>query len=437
MNYSETLQYLFQKLPVFNRIGAAAYKADLTNTITLCQYLGNPQKAFKSIHIGGTNGKGSCSHMLASVFQHAGYKTGLYTSPHLFDFRERIKINGQEVEQDWIVNSVEHLIPVIEAIQPSFFEVTVALAFAYFAAQHVDIAVIEVGLGGLLDSTNVILPEISLITNISFDHTNLLGNHLHEIAVQKAGIIKHGIPVVIGETHRDSEMVFIRKAAEQQAPIIFADQWYNVEILEENQTLQRIQLIDQQHRIQLYELDLIGHYQIHNVQSVCAVLQLMRDAGWQIDQHAVQSGLASVKQSTGLRGRFDVLSKSPLIIADVAHNEAGIREVLRQIDNVPYNNLHIITGFVQDKDVHTILSLLPKTASYYFCQADIPRAMPWQLLTSSAQELGLNGTGYPSVYKALDVARSKATTDDVLLICGSFFIMEDVYSYFEKKKETL
>jgi dihydrofolate synthase/folylpolyglutamate synthase len=437
MNYSETLQYLYQKLPVFTRIGAAAYKADLTNTIALCHYLGNPQKAFKSIHVGGTNGKGSCSHMLASVCQHAGYKTGLYTSPHLIDFRERMKINGQEVDQQWIVSSVERLKPVIESIQPSFFEVTVALAFEYFASQKVDIAIIEVGLGGLLDSTNVIIPEIALITNISLDHTNLLGKNIPEIATQKAGIIKHGVPVVIGATHKESEFIFAQKAAEQHAPFVFADQSYHAAILEENHNYQRIQVTDQHQNVRIFNLDLLGHYQLQNIQSVCAVIQMMRETGWQIDERAMQNGLASVKVSTGLKGRFDVLSRYPLTIADVAHNEAGMQEVLKQIEGLMYEKLHIITGFVQDKDVHTILSLLPKTASYYFCQADIPRALPWNMLTEMAIDFGLNGTGFPSVYKALDAAISAANKDDLILICGSFFIMEDVYSYFEKKKETM
>ena len=434
MTYQETLGYLFSKLPIFTRIGAAAYKADLQNTISLCKELGHPEKKIKCIHIAGTNGKGSCSYMMASIFQAAGYKTALYTSPHLIDFRERIKINGIEIGEQDVVTFTDRLIPLIEKIQPSFFEVTVAMAFAYFAEQEVDIAIIETGLGGLLDSTNIIIPELSIITNISYDHTNLLGDTLEKIAFQKAGIIKPNIPVVIGETHYESESVFREMAAIQQANITFADQLVTINEAIHQQGKLNISVTNRiHHTTQLIALDLTGEYQIRNIKTVLASIDILRSKGWHLSAENLAEGLGNVKKNTGIKGRFDILHTNPTIIADVAHNEAGLREVFNQVNQLPHKNLHIITGFVQDKTVDHILKIFPAKASYYFTQADIPRALPFEMLKEKALFAGLQGEGFYTVKAALNQALSNAHSDDIILVTGSFFILADVYAELEQK----
>lgn len=432
MTYTETLNYLYTQLPMFTRIGAAAYKADLSNTITLCAALDNPQNKFKSIHVAGTNGKGSTSHMLASVLQEAGYKVGLYTSPHIKDFRERIKINGQKIEKQFVVHFTENIKTKITEIQPSFFEITVAMAFAYFAKQQVDIAVIEVGLGGLLDSTNVIIPELCVITNIGLDHTNLLGTTLPEIATQKAGIIKASVPVVISQTQEETERVFTNKALEKNTSIFFADKVMEVIGMDSATIgLQKMKVVNTaKMSITNYELDILGKYQQKNVKGVLLALEILQQYNWNISAQNIVDGLKNIKNNTGLMGRFDMLETSPMLIADVAHNADGITEVLAQIKNIPHNNLHIITGFVADKAVDKVLALFPKNANYYFTQANIPRALLKENLQETAKQYQLNGEVYNNVNTALQAAKAKASKEDIILICGSFFIIAELEHYY-------
>ena len=432
MTYTETLNYLYTQLPMFTRIGAAAYKADLSNTITLCAALDNPQNKFKSIHVAGTNGKGSTSHMLASVLQEAGYKVGLYTSPHIKDFRERIKINGQKIEKQFVVHFTENIKTKITEIQPSFFEITVAMAFAYFAKQQVDIAVIEVGLGGLLDSTNVITPELCVITNIGLDHTNLLGTTLPEIATQKAGIIKASVPVVISQTQEETERVFTNKALEKNTSIFFADKVMEVIGMDSATIgLQKMKVVNTaKMSITNYELDILGKYQQKNVKGVLLALEILQQYNWNISAQNIVDGLKNIKNNTGLMGRFDMLETSPMLIADVAHNADGITEVLAQIKNIPHNNLHIITGFVADKAVDKVLALFPKNANYYFTQANIPRALLKENLQETAKQYQLNGEVYNNVNTALQAAKAKASKEDIILICGSFFIIAELEQYY-------
>ena len=432
MTYTETLNYLYTQLPMFTRIGAAAYKADLSNTITLCAALDNPQNKFKSIHVAGTNGKGSTSHMLASVLQEAGYKVGLYTSPHIKDFRERIKINGQKIEKQFVVHFTENIKTKITEIQPSFFEITVAMAFAYFAKQQVDIAVIEVGLGGLLDSTNVITPELCVITNIGLDHTNLLGTTLPEIATQKAGIIKASVPVVISQTQEETERVFTNKALEKNTSIFFADKVMEVIGMDSATIgLQKMKVVNTaKMSITNYELDILGKYQQKNVKGVLLALEILQQYNWNISAQNIVDGLKNIKNNTGLMGRFDMLETSPMLIADVAHNADGITEVLAQIKNIQHNNLHIITGFVADKAVDKVLNLFPKNANYYFTQANIPRALLKENLQETAKQYQLNGEAYNNVNTALQAAKANASKEDIILICGSFFIIAELEQYY-------
>jgi dihydrofolate synthase/folylpolyglutamate synthase len=417
---------------MFTRTGAAAYKADLSNTITLCAALDNPQNKFKSIHVAGTNGKGSTSHMLASVLQEAGYKVGLYTSPHIKDFRERIKINGQKIEKQFVVHFTENIKTKITEIQPSFFEITVAMAFAYFAKQQVDIAVIEVGLGGLLDSTNVIIPELCVITNIGLDHTNLLGTTLPEIATQKAGIIKASVPVVISQTQEETERVFTNKALEKNTSIFFADKVMEVIGMDSATIgLQKMKVVNTaKMSITNYELDILGKYQQKNVKGVLLALEILQQYNWNISAQNIVDGLKNIKNNTGLMGRFDMLETSPMLIADVAHNADGITEVLAQIKNIPHNNLHIITGFVADKAVDKVLALFPKNANYYYTQANIPRALLKENLQETAKQYQLNGEVYNNVNTALQAAKANASKEDIILICGSFFIIAELEQYY-------
>ncbi|MCX8470760.1 MAG: bifunctional folylpolyglutamate synthase/dihydrofolate synthase [Chitinophagaceae bacterium] len=417
---------------MFTRIGAAAYKADLINTIILCAALDNPQNKFKSIHVAGTNGKGSTSHMLASVLQEAGYKVGLYTSPHIKDFRERIKINGQKIEEQFVVHFTENIKTKITEIQPSFFEITVAMAFAYFAKQQVDIAVIEVGLGGLLDSTNVIIPELCVITNIGLDHTNLLGTTLPEIATQKAGIIKASVPVVISQTQEETERVFTNKALEKNTSIFFADKVMEViGMVSTSIGLQKMKVVNTaKMSITTYELDILGKYQQKNVKGVLLALEILQQYNWNISAQNIVDGLKNIKNNTGLMGRFDMLETSPMLIADVAHNADGITEVLAQIKNIQHNNLHIITGFVADKAVDKVLNLFPKNANYYYTQANIPRALLKENLQETAKQYQLNGEAYNNVNTALQAAKANASKEDIILICGSFFIIAELEQYY-------
>ena len=427
MTYLQTIDYLYSKLPMFTRIGAVAFKKDLHNTLALCAQLGNPQHQFKSIHVGGTNGKGSSSHMLAAILQKAGYKTGLYTSPHLKDFRERIRINGEMVDKDFVTAFVAAQQSTIETLNPSFFEVTVAMAFSYFATQKVDIAIIEVGLGGRLDSTNVITPELSVITNISLDHTNLLGDNLKAIAGEKAGIIKPAIPVVIGERHPETDEVFIQKARETASPLVFAEDELHLSAPRKDQ--QYLVTTVKKGNAIIYsdlQLDLTGTYQLKNVQTVLTAVLKLKELGYVIPDDAVYTALKNVKAITGLQGRWQTLSDSPLTICDTGHNLAGINEVIKNIKNTPYNKLHMIIGVLKDKDVNGVLAVLPTNATYYFTQPQLERALPGVILAEQAAAYHLYGQVYDHVDVALKAARANAAPDDLIFIGGSTFVVADV-----------
>ena len=429
MNYQETLDYLFNALPMFQRVGASAYKADLTNTIALCTHLGNPQKQFKSIHVAGTNGKGSTSHSLASVFQAAGYKTGLYTSPHLKSFTERIRVNGEEINKDDVVEFVAIHKDFLDQLQPSFFEMTVGLAFWYFAKEAVDIAIIEVGMGGRLDSTNVISPELCVITNIGFDHTQFLGDTLPLIAGEKAGIIKQGVPVVISHTQQEIQSVFLQKAVDMQANLVFADQqWEVTRIQNSDQEASQLAKYQAKGRSDAFEFEfgLRGDYQRYNLPGILEAVQQMRKQGWNLTKEALQLGLANVSEQTGLKGRWQILQTQPLTIADTGHNEAGILEVVNQLKKHTYSQLWMVIGMVNDKDISKVLDLLPKDATYIFCQASIPRAMDADILASKALEKGLMGQVIPKVTDAIEFARKNAGADDLIFIGGSTFVVAEI-----------
>jgi dihydrofolate synthase/folylpolyglutamate synthase len=420
--YRDTMNYLYGALPMYQRIGAAAYKANLDNTLALCEALGNPERKFKSVHIAGTNGKGSTSHMLAAILQAAGYRTGLYTSPHLKEFTERIRINRNEVEQEFVVDFVDRMRPTLDRIQPSFFEMTVGMAFDYFARQEVDIAVIEVGLGGRLDSTNAITPELSVITNISWDHMALLGNTLPKIAFEKAGIIKPGVPVVVSERQEEVEDVFISRAGQLGCDLLFASDI--------------IQLDHQSHGYDVYQgggvwlealnPELKGRYQEKNLPGVLASVLMLMELGYEISNEAVKEGIAHTTQLTGLKGRWQVIRDNPLTICDTGHNEAGIRAVVGQLRNTPHERLHMVIGMVNDKDISNILNLLPREAVYYFCMANIPRAMDARELATQAAAFDLRGTVEPDVNAALRKATAAAGPGDVIFVGGSTFVVGEV-----------
>lgn len=425
MNYQQTIDYLYSTLPMFSRMGSAAFKKDLTNIKLLCERLDDPHKKFKSIHVGGTNGKGSVSHMLAAIFQTAGYKTGLYTSPHLYDFRERIKLNGKMVEEEFVIDFVERIQPSIEEIQPSFFEITVAMAFDFFAKEKVDIAIIEVGLGGRLDSTNIITPELSIITNIGWDHMNLLGNSLEEIAFEKAGIIKENIPVVIGEKKRETAEVFESIAKQKHASHFFAEDNFSVKNYELLNDELKISVLDKKNSaLENYELDLPGIYQTKNILTIVQVINLLRD--WKIDKQHIQSALKNVKQLTGLHGRWEIIHHNPTIVLEVAHNKDGIEQMLNHLQNIHYNQLHIVLGMVKDKDVSNILKLLPAQAHYYFTQAHIPRALEANQLKEEAEKFSLKGNFSEDVNVAIGKALQQAAKDDLIIVCGSIFLVAEV-----------
>jgi len=430
MNYQQTLDYLYSQLPMFQRIGSAAYKADLDNTIALCKLLGNPENKFKSVHVAGTNGKGSTSHMLASVLQSAGLKVGLYTSPHLKDFRERIKINGEMMPQQNVIDFVEKYKQDFEKIALSFFEMTVGLAFDYFANEKVDVAVIEVGLGGRLDSTNVITPLVSVITNISFDHVALLGHTLEKIAAEKAGIIKKNIPVVIGETVAETTPVFLEKAKQEQAEIIFAEEEYEAKHIHHAQNNGLYLLMDVEKKGNLIftelEVELPGLYQRKNVLTVIATLEVLKTKGFDLPETVIREGIKYIIKNTGLLGRWQVLSENPLVIADTGHNEAGIKEVLAQIAVTPHRQLHFVLGMVNDKDISTVLKMLPTDAVYYFCKAQIPRALAAEELAVQGKAVGLNGDVYDSIVAALAAAKEQAKEDDLVFVGGSTFTVAEV-----------
>lgn len=426
MNYQDTLDYIYQKLPMFSRMGSAAFKKDLTNIRALCEHLGNPQQQFKSIHIAGTNGKGSVSHMLAAIFQANGYKTGLYTSPHLYDFRERIRIDGEMVAESYVTSFVEELKPLIEEMEPSFFEITVAMAFRYFAEQKVDVAIIEVGLGGRLDSTNIITPELSVITNIGWDHMNLLGTSLQEIAGEKAGIIKHKVPVVIGETLPETKPVFQKIAEEKATCTAWAEEFFGVTNFQTSNTSLTIEYAKQDGRPLTVVTDLPGIYQVQNVRTVLTAIDVLKKMGWRMEDEAVQSAFKEVKKRTGLGGRWEVIHQHPTIVLEVAHNLNGMEKMLEHLRQSQYQKLHLVIGMVKDKDVEKVLQLLPPKACYYFTQAAIPRALPAQELAQKAAALNVAGSVYDDVNSALQAAKMNAATDDLIVVCGSIFLVAEV-----------
>jgi dihydrofolate synthase/folylpolyglutamate synthase len=423
-NYADTLHYLYAQLPMFTRVGASAYKKDLHNTLALCNALHHPEHKFKSVHIGGTNGKGSSSHMLAAILQTAGYKTGLYTSPHLRDFRERIRINGQMIPEQEVVNFVNNHQALFEEINPSFFEATVGLAFDYFAKQEVDIAIIEVGLGGRLDSTNVINPLLSLITNIGLDHQDILGNTLEEIAQEKAGIIKINTPIIIGEKQAEIAEIFEKKAKEANAKILFASDCWTI-TPKETAPLLVVNAQSSKQNLELV-LDLRGSYQVKNLAGVLTAVDELRQQGFKISEEHLKTALKQVTSLTGLQGRWQTLQQQPLVICDTGHNEDGIKEVLKNISNTPHQNLHLVWGMVKDKDIAKILPLLPKEAAYYFCQPNIPRGKPADELAQEAQEYQLKGQAYASVAEAYQQAMSHAQPNDLIIVGGSTFVVAEV-----------
>lgn len=407
MNYQETVEFLYSKLPYFTRDGKSAIKKDLTNTIRLCEVLGNPQNKFKCIHIAGTNGKGSTSNMLAAILQANGYKTGLYTSPHLKDFRERIRVDGEMVSEQFVVDFTEKIQAHLESIQPSFFEITVAMCFDYFAQQNIDIAVIETGLGGRLDSTNIITPVLSVITNIGKDHADLLGDTLEKIAFEKAGIIKDNIPVVIGESHPETTAVFTEKANQCNAPLLWAERnvkYYNTEI----------------------ETDLKGDYQQKNVVTVMQAVDCLNDMGFHLDQFKVAYALQNVRALTQFRGRWEILGLSPKIVADTGHNAHGLTLVMEQLKKEKYKRLHIVFGMVSDKDRSEVLPLLPKDAIYYFTKARLPRSLSPEQLKEEAMGYGLKGQTYEFVDMALSAAKQNADKEDLIFIGGSTFVVAEI-----------
>ena len=402
--YQETVDWMFQQLPMYQRVGKAAFKKDLSNTLKLADHLEHPEKGFKSIHVAGTNGKGSVSHMLASVFQAAGYKTGLYTSPHLKDFRERIRINGRMISQKDVIAFVEENQTFLGYNRLSFFEMTVGMAFDYFSKQQVDIAIIETGMGGRLDSTNIITPVLSVITNIGLDHTAFLGDDLATIAKEKAGIIKENIPVVIGERQKETTPVFEMRAKEMQAEIHFA----------EDQSFPP------------YHTDLKGNYQKKNLKTVLTSLKVLQSLGWELSEEAHINGLNNVKLHTGLQGRWDVIREKPKVICDTAHNAEGLSYVMKQLKKENFQNLHIILGVVNDKDLSTVLPLLPKEASYYFAKPDVPRGLDAEILKEEAAKYDLEGSVYASVHEAFYAAEEDSLDEDLIFIGGSNFTVAEV-----------
>jgi len=407
-------------------MGSKAYKADLKNTLALCNYLDNPQNKIKTVHIAGTNGKGSTSHMLAAIFQENNYKTGLYTSPHLKDFRERIKVNGSMISETFIVDFIEKTKPVSEEIQPSFFELTFVMALDYFAQQNVDLAIIETGLGGRLDSTNVIKPLLSVITNIGFDHMDILGNTLDKIASEKAGIIKETIPVVIGESIPETKIVFENKSKEANSPIHFSQERFKIISTTYDQKYLEIFLVDKQTKEEnKYKLDLNGLYQQKNLLTVLTAIQVLKN-NFSLDTQKIKSALSRVKLLTGLHGRWETIHENPSIVLDVAHNEDGIKQLVHQINESKFDHLHIVFGMVKDKDIEKVLSQLPKTARYYFTKAQIPRALPEEELQKRALGYDLSGQSFPDVNKALKSALIHASERDMIIVCGSVFVVGEV-----------
>ena len=433
MTYQQTIDYLYQQLPMFTRVGSSAFKKDLTNTLALCAALDNPQDKFPTIHVAGTNGKGSTSHLLAAVLQSLGLKVGLYVSPHYKDFRERIKINGAYVSKDFVKRFVAQNKTNFEQIEPSFFEMTVAMAFDYFATEGVDIAVIEVGLGGRLDSTNIISPLVSVITNISYDHTDMLGETLPLIAYEKAGIIKPKTPVVIGEEHAETTSVFLKKAKECDAPIVFASQNYDLKTESSDFDKTVFEVTKKDSEPYLLNVNLNGDYQSKNVATVLQTIEVLKIlpffAKYTARGHwkeAMRLGLENLKTLTKFVGRWQIIQQNPMVLCDSAHNEGGLRLAVAQLKAMIFNHLHIVIGMVRDKDISKVLALMPTNATYYFCKANIPRGLEAELFREQAATFNLKGKAYPSVKKALAAAKRRAKAADLIYVGGSIFVVAEI-----------
>lgn len=404
MTYQDTLNWMFSKLPMYQRQGPIAFKADLSNSILLAEHLGNPHKKIRTIHVAGTNGKGSTCHMLASILQESGLKVGLFTSPHLKDFRERIRINGECVSKEFVIEFIQRNKVFLEQYSLSFFEMTSGMAFDYFANQEVDIAIIEVGLGGRLDSTNIITPEVSVITNIGLDHTQFLGDTLDKIAFEKAGIIKHKVPVVIGEFTKKTKPVFEQIAKKNEAPVYFANDGDTID----------------------YESDLKGLYQKNNIKTAVKTIEVLINMGFNINVEQIKKGFLNVVAHTGLQGRWQVLQDNPKIICDTAHNPDGLRYVMKQLQSEDYRKLYMVFGVVNDKDIDSIIDLLPKEAYYLFCKPDVPRGLDASILSKKFIDMGFKGEVCDSVGHALAKAKSKANMDDVIYVGGSTFVVAEI-----------
>ncbi len=428
MTYDETVTYLFNCAPPFQQVGGAAYKEGLSTTIKFDDHLGNPHKKFLTIHIAGTNGKGSTSHTLAAILQESGYKVGLYTSPHLIDFRERMRVNGVPASEEYVIDFVDKHRSFFEPLQPSFFELTTAMAFNYFAEQNVDIAIIEVGLGGRLDCTNIITPELCIITNISPDHTQFLGNTLQEIATEKAGIIKNGIPVIIGETTPETKEVFKRKAQEECAPIIFAEE----EAFLSSATPNANGFEYSSKKFGNFCGELGGDYQKKNTNTLLSAINILQSKGFTINDNSIRKGFTNVCSLTGLMGRWQKIQETPRVVCDAGHNIGGIKYITEQLARIDCRHLRIVFGMVSDKDITNVLKMMPKDATYYFTQAGIKRAMPAEELKKMALEYGLRGESHPTVKTALDIAIKESHADDFIFVGGSCFIVADLLSSLDK-----
>lgn len=424
MDFQQALTYLYERLPMFQRVGAKAFKKDLTNTIRLLEGLGNPHHHFQSIHIAGTNGKGTSAHAIASILQEAGYKTGLYTSPHLRSFTERIRLNGQEVSESFMADFISTHQAMIEQINPSFFEVTVAMAFECFKVAQVDIAVIETGLGGRLDSTNVIDPLVALITMIGWDHADMLGDTLEKIAFEKAGIMKSGRPVIIGADQPDLLPVFQNRANEINASLSTASQ-VSVSSIEQTGLSQTFMVVEH-HQKNVYQTDITADYFLKNVPGILDVINALIMQGFKIDQPHIQNGFSKIKSNTGLKGRWQVLSKNPLMIADVSHNEPGLKLLFEQVDQLCPGRLHLVMGVVKDKDLSKIFDLLPRLATFYLTQSSVPRSLDAKTLKVLAEGHGLKGEAFDNVNQAINMAKKNAHQDDLILICGSTFVVAEI-----------
>lgn len=429
MNYDETIQWLFSRLPMYQRVGQAAYKADLSNTEALLKILEKPQENFKAIHVAGTNGKGSVSHIIASVLQQAGYKTGLYTSPHLRDFRERIRVNGEMIPREKVIEFIKKYYLAFEKIKPSFFEMTVGMAYQYFAEEKVDFAVLETGMGGRLDSTNISNPVLSIITHIDYDHTQFLGNTLEEIAAEKAGIIKPGIPVIIGRRQQETLPVFEKTAKEKNTRLIFPEDHIELKRIQTAKPLEKHYDIWFENELYLENVNspLLGNYQMENIATALqSIVELNQSGNISVKKETIREGLENTVTNTQLLGRWQIINKNPLTIADTGHNREGIMAIRQQLQETDYQHLHFVLGMVSDKDHEEVLSLLPNNATYYFCKADIPRGLEAEILKEKAFKAGLNGKNYPSVMHAYNSARNNAGPHDLVFVGGSTFVVAEV-----------